>query len=105
MLGLPFAFWTAMHRSAPRGPAAVHLWGLFLQALGFSGVHSVSTSCADARLSRQSAARRPSRTAKTTRRVPLRAISRPPPPPPPPPTSHPPLPRGLAPSERPGSGP
>ena len=53
MLGLPFAFWTAMHLSAPRGPTAVQLWcfflpmekqmAFFLQALGFSGVHSVST--------------------------------------------------------------
>merc|ERR1719188_1280930 len=98
MLGLPFAFWTAMHRSAPRGPAAVHLWffflpvekqlALFLQALGFSGAHSVSTmveGCADARLSRQSGARSPSRAARTARRVLVRAIARHTPPLPPPP--------------------
>merc|ERR1719420_1267028 len=97
MLGLPFAFWTATHRSTPRGPAAVHRWffflpvekqlAFFLQALGFSGVHSVSTmvgGCADARLSRQSTARVPSRAARTARRVLVRAIPPPPPPPLPP---------------------
>merc|ERR1719420_1772717 len=84
ILGLPFAFWTAKHLSSPGPVTLVHRWffffflpsyverqmPLFLQALGFRLVHSFSVMvgtwfCAAARLSRQSAARIPSRTATT----------------------------------------